>query len=124
MINIGYKIKTILSDSTLETLLGSDNKVCPVIMPNETNYPFMVYRRVGLDEDDNKDSRYDNDIEAIVIVTADYDEGVEIAMKVRDLMEAFTDDDVENISLTDSSEDYAADAFIQNLKFRVENLKK
>lgn len=124
MINIGTSIKTILTDETLNNLLGGDDKVCPIIMTEEIDYPFIVYRATGLNTDDNKDNSVDIDIVTIMIIAGDYDSSVTIATRVRNLMETFTSDLINDIKLVNRQEEQNEDAFIQMLTFDVENNKK
>jgi len=124
MINIGTSIKTILTDGTLNNLLGGNDKVCPIIMPEEIDYPFIVYRSTGMNTDDNKDNSVDIDIVTIMIIAGDYDSSVTIATRVRNLMETFTSDLINDIKLVNRQEEQNEDAFIQMLTFDVENNKE
>jgi len=124
MINIGTSIKTILTDETLNNLLGGDDKVCPIIMPEEIDYPFIVYRSTGMNTDDNKDNSVDIDIVTIMIIAGDYDSSVTIATRVRNLMETFTSDLINDVKLVNRQEEQYEGAFIQMLTFDVENNKK
>ena len=124
MINIGTNIKAILTEPHLNSLLGGDDRICPIVMPEEMDYPFIVYRATGLDNDDNKDVTVDVDIVTMIVVAADYDASVDIAMKVRDLMENYTDSKINDIKLRNRQEDQNADAFLQILTFNVENNKQ
>ena len=124
MINIGTSIKTILTDETLNNLLGGDDKVCPIIMPEEIDYPFIVYRATGMNTDDNKDNSVDIDIVTIMIIAGNYDSSVTIATRVRNLMETFTSDLINDVKLVNRQEEQNEDAFIQMLTFDVENNKK
>jgi len=124
MINIGTSIKTILTDETLNNLLGGDDKVCPIIMPEEIDYPFIVYRATGMNTDDNKDNSVDIDIVTVMIIAGDYDSSVTIATRVRNLMELYTSELINDVELVNRQEEQNEDAFIQMLTFDVENNKK
>jgi len=124
MIDIGTSIKAILTNPDLNSLLGGDDRICPIVMPEEMKYPFIVYRTTGLDSDNNKDVMVDVDIVTMIVVAADYDASVAIAMKVRDLMENYTDSKINDIELKNRQEDQNADAFLQILTFNVENNKQ
>lgn len=124
MINIGTSIKTILTDETLNNMLGGDDKVCPIIMPEEIDYPFIVYRATGLNTDDNKDNSVDIDIVTVMIIAGDYDSSVTIATRVRNIMELYTSELINDVKLVNRQEEQNEDAFIQMLTFDVENNKK
>lgn len=124
MINIGTSIKSILTDDSLNSLLGSDDRICPILMPEEMDYPFVVYRTTGLNTDNNKDNSVDVDIVTIIVVAVDYDNCVEIATKVRDLMELYNDDKINDVKMTNRQEEQSSDAFLQIMTFDVENNKE
>lgn len=125
MISIGIKIRSILADSSLTAILGGPNRVAPLVMDEEVDYPFIVYGAVGLDNSDSKDSEYDIDIESVIVVAGDYDSSLSIAQKVRELMEEHDDADekIYRIALTNRVEAQNADAYMQLLTFEIENLK-
>ena len=123
-INIGKVVKDILyQDETLNTLVKS--QVFPLIAEENTTFPFIVYRRNSIRKASTKD--YVNDEIAsvdVVIATDKYAQSVEIAERVRFVLERGEYEgenfSVDNISLSNASEQYMQNTYIQTLTFDVE----
>lgn len=118
-LEVGKKIYSLLNDdSRLTTLV--DNKIYPIIVEKETNYPFIVYKRSNIIPDYTKDFHLkDNVIIDIICVSNDYANGIEIAEIVRDILEDKRTNDIQSIRLESADEDYIDDAFVQTLSFNL-----
>lgn len=118
-LEVGKKIYSLLNgDSRLTTLVG--NKIYPIIVEKETNYPFIVYKRSNIIPDYTKDFHLkDNVIIDIICVSNDYANGIEIAEIVRDILEDKRTNDIQSIKLESADEDYIDDAFVQTLSFNL-----
>lgn len=118
-LEVGKKIYSLLNgDSRLTTLVG--NKIYPIIVEKETNYPFIVYKRSNIIPDYTKDFHLkDNVIIDIICVSNDYANGIEIAEIVRDILEDKRTNDIQSIRLESADEDYIDDAFVQTLSFNL-----
>ena len=91
------------------------NKIFPLIAPAKTTFPFLVYRRSYYTPQSNKD--YDGEkvgIE-IVIVSTQYEEGVDIADAVADALIHHTTDNIDDITAITMSEDFIEDTFLQRI---------
>lgn len=111
---VGKDIRALLNASTdVTSALG--NKIFPLIAPAKTTFPFLVYRRSYYTPQSNKD--YDGEkvgIE-IVIVSTQYEEGVDIADAVADALIHHTTDNIDDIVATTMSEDFIEDTFLQRI---------
>lgn len=118
-LEVGKEIYSLLNgDSRLTTLVG--NKIYPIIVEKETNYPFIVYKRSNIIPDYTKDFHLkDNVIIDIICVSNDYANGIEIAEIVRDILEDKRTNDIQSIKLESADEDYIDDAFVQTLSFNL-----
>lgn len=123
-LNIGKVIKDILyQDEALNNLVK--NQVFPLIAEENTTFPFIVYRRNSIRKASTKD--YVNDEIAsvdIVIASDKYAQSVEIAERVRFILEhgGYEGENfsVDNITLSNASEQYMQNTYIQTLTFDVE----
>lgn len=118
-LEVGKEIYSLLNgDSRLTTLVG--NKIYPIIVEKETNYPFIVYKRSNVISEYTKDFHLkDNVIIDIICVSNDYANGIEIAEIVRDILEDKRTNDIQSIRLESADEDYIDDAFVQTLSFNL-----
>ena len=123
-INIGKVIKDILyQDETLNNLVK--NQVFPLIAEENTTFPFIVYRRNSIRKASTKDYVNDEIASVDVVVACDkYSKSVEIAERVRFVLERGEYEgenfSVDNITLSNASEQYMQNTYIQTLTFDIE----
>ncbi len=123
-LNIGKVIKEILyRDETLNNLVK--NQVFPLIAEENTTFPFIVYRRNSIRKASTKDYVNDEIASVDVVVASDkYSKSVEIAERVRFVLERGEYEgenfSVDNISLSNASEQYMQNTYIQTLTFDIE----
>ena len=123
-LNIGKVIKDILyRDETLNNLVK--NQVFPLIAEENTTFPFIVYRRNSIRKASTKDYVNDEIASVDVVIASDkYAQSVEIAERVRFVLERGEYDgenfSVDNISLSNASEQYLQNTYIQTLTFDIE----
>lgn len=123
-LSAGAIVRALLLDTPLVRERGV--KVFPVFQPSEKAIlPYIDYRRASLVATPVKGvARTPDTIELVLnVYTARYAEGVELAEAVRaalDCRRAQADGlTMRSCCLTDSSEDYQADAYIQQLIFTI-----
>ena len=120
-IEIGKFIYSLLcTDSRLATLVG--NKIFPLIVENETTYPFIIYKRSDMKSNYTKDIHLSDDVFIdIICVSENYLSGLEIAGIIIELLEdkRFKDKGIEKVQSEYANEDYLENAFIQNLGFKI-----
>lgn len=123
-INIGKVVKDILyQDETLNTLVKS--QVFPLIAEENTTFPFIVYRRNSIRKASTKDYVNDEIASVDVVIACDkYSQSVEIAERVRFVLERGEYEgenfSVDNITISNASEQYMQNTYIQTLTFDVE----
>lgn len=123
-LNTGKVIKEILyRDEALNTLVKS--QVFPMIAEENTTFPFIVYRRNSIRKASTKDYVNDEIASVDVVIASDkYSQSVEIAERVRFVLERGEYEgenfSVDNISLSNASEQYMQNTYIQTLTFDVE----
>lgn len=120
-IEIGKFIYSLLcTDSRLATLVG--NKIFPLIVENETTYPFIVYKRSDMKSNYTKDIHLSDDVYIdIICASENYLSGLEIAGIIIELLEdkRFKDKGIEKVQSEYANEDYLENAFIQTLGFKI-----
>ena len=105
-LQVGKAIYNLLSNDTNVT--GRvQNKIYPLIADTGTTFPFIVYRRTGIEPSDSKDRFiYSEDTYVEVVIDSDkYNESIGI--------------NIQGIRMTNADEDYIEDTFIQNLTFNI-----
>lgn len=118
-LEVGKEIYSILSkNKSLTDKVG--NKIYPIIVEKDTNYPFIVYKRSNVIPDYTKDYHFkDYVIVDIICVSNHYVESVEIATLVRESLEDKRIGDINSIRLESADEDFIDDAYIQTLTFNL-----
>ena len=116
---IGSKIKEILTNDS-EVIKYIKNKVFPIVANNGTDIPFVIYRRFNYEPQSNKDYKGESAEFEVRVVANKYEESVKIADAVGDALNDYKDNDVEQIRLITSNEDYLDEVFVQTLNFYIE----
>ena len=99
--------------------------IYPLIADTGTTFPFIVYRRTGIEPSDSKDRFiYKEDTYVEVVIASDkYNESIEIADLVKDALQGkkgnYSGINIQDIRMTNADEDYIEDTFIQNLTFNI-----
>lgn len=120
-LQIGKAIYAILAQNNIQ-------KVYPLVADEGTTFPFIVYRRTGLQPTSTKDRYNYKEMASMEIIVAaeNYTDSIQLAEKVKDILEhtrgTYNDIKVGEISLSESDEDYIEDTFIQRLNFNIEIL--
>lgn len=116
---IGSKIKEILTNDS-EVIKYIKNKVFPIVANNGTDIPFVIYRRFNYEPQSNKDYKGESAEFEVRVVANKYEDSVKIADAVGDALNDYKDNDVEQIRLITSNEDYLDEVFVQTLNFYIE----
>jgi hypothetical protein len=119
-LQVGKAIYNLLSNDANVT--GRvQNKIYPLIADTGTTFPFIVYRRTGI-EPDRFIYKEDTYVE-VVIASDKYNESIEIADLVKDALQGkrgiYSGINIQDIRMTNADEDYIEDTFIQNLTFNI-----
>ena len=122
---INKYLKKILSeDELLTNIVNVKNIKAMVLAP--TDFPFVSFKRNSIDTLYAKDLPYEERIMVdIICVSNDYAESIEIAQRVRDILEYHVYQDTEeNVQITymvlnDANEDTISDSYVQTLTFEI-----
>lgn len=116
---IGSKIKEILT-TDVEVNNFIHDKVFPIVANAGTDLPFVIYKRYNYTPQSNKDYRGESAEFEVRVVANKYEDSVKIADVVGDALNDYEDNDVEQIRLITSNEDYLDEVFVQTLNFYIE----
>ena len=118
-LKVGKEIYSHLKENkSLTDIVG--NKIYTIIVENDTNYQFIVYKRSNVIPDYTKDYHFKDDVIVdIICVSNHYVESVEIASLVRESLEDKRIGDINSIRLESADEDFIDDAYIQTLSFNL-----
>lgn len=111
---VGKDIKNLLvNDTNVQSKLNG--KVFPIVANEGTQFPFVVYRRSAYRPQSNKD--YSDEVVSmeLIILSTKYDESVDIANVVAEALDRKTTEIISDIQLTNISEDYIDDTYVQRL---------
>ena len=118
MITIGKSIYSILSnDSEVNSLVG--NRIYPLILPENTALPCVVYERTFLNSY-TKDYRvFSDNTVSLTILSEDYATSIDIAGAVDNALKNYQDAIIKSVKQTGGSEVYVEGAYIQKLDFEI-----
>lgn len=116
---IGSEIRNvILSSSAVKNAV--DTKVFPLIANAGTTFPFIVYRRSSYSPKSDKDTLTESVYIEIAIICNNYEQSVSIANDVADVLLAYESDTIEEIKVTNISEEFIADSFVQKVNLQID----
>ena len=108
------------------SMLEGIKNVYPLVVDKNVKFPFVVYRRTGMQAANSKDRFcYSETATVEVIVASDnYNESIDVASIVLYRLEhtrgEFNDIIISEIELLDADEDFIEDTYIQKLTFKIE----
>lgn len=106
----------LISDEQLKLFVGE--KIYPLVAEESVSYPFIIFTKESANGNYTKDLlTYDTVNISVAIAANNYFETVQIAERVRAILENHRDNYFFNILFENVSEDYVEDAFIQQLNF-------
>lgn len=111
-----YIYQLLISDEILKELVG--NKIYPLVAEESVTYPFIIFTKENAFANYTKDLlTYDTVNISVAIAAVNYFQTVQIAERVRQILENYRDDYFYNILLDNVTEDYVEDTYIQQLQF-------
>lgn len=111
-------VSLVTGDAALTQMIG--DRIYPLVATDAARYPFIVYRRTGYTpEGDTKDTCGESCTMEFAVVEPRYDTCVEVASALCDCLQGAATQNIEDIRLTNSSEDFVDEANVQRLTFRV-----
>lgn len=123
-LSIGKAIYTILSSNEELTEILGDNKIFPLIVNTDTQFPFIVYKRIGVNVLETKDKfiAQESVTVQLIVVANKYNQGVDIADKVATILYkargTYNNINIVDASIEDIDEEFNEDAFTQILTIR------
>lgn len=103
-------------DSQLGEMVG--DKIYPLVAEESVTYPFVIFSKETVNGNYSKDLlMYDSATISVAIAANNYFETVNIAERVRTILENHRDSYFYNILLENVTEEYIEDAFVQQLQF-------
>ena len=116
---IGSEIRNvILSSSAVKNAV--DTKVFPLIANAGTTFPFIVYRRSSYSPKSDKDVLNETVYIEIAIICNNYEQSVSIANDVADVLLAYESDTIEEIKVTNISEEFISNSFVQKVNLQID----
>lgn len=116
---IGSEIRNvILSSAAVKNAV--DTKVFPLIANAGTTFPFIVYRRSSYSPLSNKDVLNESVYMEIAIICNNYEQSVSIANDVADVLLAYESDTIEEIKVTNISEEFISNSFVQKVNLQID----
>ena len=112
------------------SLLSTDEQLkgvtlFPIVAQEETKYPFMLYQRVEMQPIYAKNITVGDKVAvAFKIVSDKYNRTVEIAERVRELLELRTSENYSQVTIIDCSEEWNNDGYVQHLTFQFHCLRE
>jgi hypothetical protein len=123
-LQIGLAIQAILSDSQALASVIGENKVFPVVAPEGTTFPFVLYAQTGIRETGTKDGLHDETTFVGLDVFSDkYQSCVEASSAVRAALENYSGTvagyDISDVILDEAVERYADGFYVKELTFAI-----
>ena len=116
---IGSEIRNvILSSSAVKNAV--ETKVFPLIANAGTTFPFIVYRRSSYSPISNKDILNESVYMEIAIICNNYEQSVSIANDVADVLLKYESDSIEEIKVTNISEEFISNSFVQKVNLQID----
>lgn len=116
-ISVSKYIYSILkNDEKLKEMVG-DN-IYPLIAEQSVTFPFIIFKKTGITTQYTKDLKvYDQVDFSILIISNKYEDSINVAERVRELIECTSDPNLKYTRLTSVNEDYIDDSYVQELSF-------
>lgn len=112
--------KHIYSLLTADTQLmeAVSGNIYPLVAEESVTYPFIIFTKESASGNYTKDFlTYDSATISVAIAARNYFQTVQIAERVRAVLEGYRDSYFNSIQLENVSEDFIEDAYIQQLQF-------
>lgn len=128
------KSLSLLSSSAIYKLIadlfGSAVSVCPIIAPEETASPYVLYQRISSQRSTvlgNASTEIRDVTYVIRIVDISYEKSLSMADQLITLLDGYCGNvgecSILGIEILDDAEEFNSDAFIQNIKIKVKTTK-
>ena len=116
---IGSEIRNVILSSTA-VKNAVDTKVFPLVANAGTTFPFIVYRRSSYSPKSDKDILNETVYIEIAIICNNYEQSVSIANDVADALIQYKSGTIEEIKVTNISEEFISDSFVQKVNLQID----
>ena len=114
--SLKHVYQLLINDTILNKLV--EKKIYPLIAEESVTYPFIIFTKESISGNYTKDLLVNDSVTiSIAVAAANYFQTVEIAERVRQILENYQDDYFYNILLESVTEDFVEDTYIQQLQF-------
>ena len=113
--------KHIYSLLTADTQLmeAVSGNIYPLVAEESVSYPFIIFTKESVNGNYTKDFlTFDTAVISVAVAARNYFQTVQIAERVRAVLEGYRDSYFSVIQLENVSEDFIEDAYIQHLQFQ------
>lgn len=111
-----YIYNLLKNDEQLRELVGT--KIYPLVAEESVTLPFVIFTKETVEGNYTKDFlTYDSATISVAVAAANYFQTVQIAERIRAILENYRDGYFFNILLDSVTEDFIDDTFIQQLQF-------
>ena len=116
------KIGEYIYDALSQDSSVNGYRVYPLVADNNAKFPFVIYRRAGLESSTCKDGTYEDSVTMEVMVVSDkYSTGIDIAVRIREILEKqyaiFNTMEINDGNMVLATEEYSDNAYIQRMQF-------
>lgn len=106
----------LINDEKLNEMV--DKKIYPIVAEENVKFPFVIFTKENCFANYSKDLLcYDTVTISVAVAAVNYFQTVQIAERIRQILENYRDSYFYNILLENVSEDFAEDTYIQQLQF-------
>lgn len=113
---IKHIFRILSSDKTLNEMVGT--KIFPIVADDDVKFPYIILERTSITPYTYKGGvGYDKATFQIKIADSDYINTINIAEKVRELLELKTSSYFKRIEFSSCNEDFMNDTYRQTLQF-------
>ena len=106
----------LINDEDLNKLV--DRKIYPLVAEESVTYPFIIFTKESASGNYTKDLLlYDTVSISVAVAAVNYFQTVQIAERVRQILENHRDGYFYNILLDNVTEDFVEDTYIQQMQF-------
>lgn len=117
-----YIYNILINDTKLNEL--TKGQIFPIVAEETVEYPFVIFTKVDASGEYTKDIHaYDTAEIQVAIAAINYFQTVEIAERIRELLEGRRDNYFRGITLNSVGEEFMEDAYVQSLTFSCKIMK-
>ena len=111
-----YIYNILINDEIIKGIV--DKKIYPLVAEESTTFPFVIFKKNNVNTEYSKDGSVRDSVSfSVTAIAVDYITTVDIAERVRELLECKRSDYFSKITLEGVIEDYVDNAYVQELTF-------